>query len=70
MALPGALKVEGRADGPGRYEVEMDKDHDIRADLARSVIEKGWGLLEMHSQELSLEEVFVQLVTEEAGEQT
>lgn len=69
-ALPGALKVEDRSEaGPGRYAVEMDKDHDIRADLARSVIEKGWGLLEMHSQELSLEEVFVQLVTEEAGEQ-
>ncbi|MBA4393173.1 MAG: MFS transporter [Desulfobacca sp.] len=69
-ALPGVLKVEGRADGLGRYEIEMDKDHDIRAVLARSVIEKGWGLLEMHSQELSLEEVFVQLVTEESGEQT
>ncbi len=48
--------------------MEMDKDQDIRADLARSVIEKGWGLLEMRSQELSLEEVFVQLVTEEPGD--
>jgi ABC-2 type transport system ATP-binding protein len=56
-------------DSPGRYVVEMEKDQDIRADLARSVIEKGWGLLEMRSQELSLEEVFVQLVTEEPGDQ-
>ncbi|MFH0786395.1 MAG: ATP-binding cassette domain-containing protein [Pseudomonadota bacterium] len=69
-ALPGVLKAVERADGPGRYEVEMDRDHDIRAALARTVIEKGWGLLEMHGQELSLEEVFVQLVTEEVGEQS
>jgi ABC-2 type transport system ATP-binding protein len=64
------LQVERQADGPGRYELKMDKDEDIRADLARSIVEKGWGLLEMVSQELSLEEVFVQLVTEEAGELT
>ena len=65
---PGVLKAEGPDDGQGRYVVEMDKDQDIRADLARSIIEKGWGLLEMHSQELSLEEVFVQLITEEPGD--
>jgi ABC-2 type transport system ATP-binding protein len=68
--LPGVLQVERQADGPGRYELKMDKDEDIRADLARSIVEKGWGLLEMVSQELSLEEVFVQLVTEEAGDLT
>ena len=65
---PGVLKAEVPDDGQGRYVVEMDKDQDIRADLARSIIEKGWGLLEMHSQELSLEEVFVQLITEEPGD--
>ena len=69
MLQPGVLKAEEKPqDGPGRYQVEMDKDQDIRADLARSVIEKGWGLLEMRGQELSLEEVFVQLVTEEPGD--
>lgn len=67
---PGVLKAEDKSDeSPGKYLVEMDKDQDIRADLARSVIEKGWGLLEMRSQELSLEEVFVQIVTEEPGDQ-
>ncbi len=67
-ARPGILKAERHDDGQGRFVVEMDKDQDIRADLARSIIEQGWGLLEMRSQELSLEEVFVQLVTEETGE--
>ncbi|MGA3085389.1 MAG: ATP-binding cassette domain-containing protein [Thermodesulfobacteriota bacterium] len=66
----GVLNVAKESDdGPWRYVVEMEKDQDIRADLARSVIEERWGLLEMHSQELSLEEVFVQLVTEEPGGQ-
>jgi ABC-2 type transport system ATP-binding protein len=59
----GILNAGKESDGS--YVVEMVKDQDIRADLARSVIEKGWGLLEMRSQELSLEEVFVHLVTEE-----
>ena len=70
MVQPGVLKAEDKSDeSPGKYLVEMDKEQDIRADLARSVIEKGWGLLEMRSQELSLEEVFVQIVTEEPGGQ-
>lgn len=67
---PGITKAEEITENPGRYALEMDKDQDIRADLARMVCDKGWGLLEMHSQELSLEEVFVQLVTEEPGEGT
>jgi ABC-2 type transport system ATP-binding protein len=68
MSQPGVLKAEEKPDdGAGRFLVEMNKDQDIRADLARSIVEKGWGLLEMRSQELSLEEVFVQIVTEEPG---
>lgn len=67
---PGVLKAEEKPDdGAGRFLVEMNKDQDIRADLARSIVEKGWGLMEMRSQELSLEEVFVQIVTEEPGGQ-
>jgi ABC-2 type transport system ATP-binding protein len=66
MSQPGVLNAEEKPDdGAGRFLVEMNKDQDIRADLARSIVEKGWGLLEMRSQELSLEEVFVQIVTEE-----
>jgi ABC-2 type transport system ATP-binding protein len=66
---PGVLKAGIDPAGPGRYEVEMDKEQDIRADLARLIVEKGWGLLKLSSRELSLEEVFVRLVTEEPGGQ-
>ncbi|HMK66464.1 MAG TPA: ATP-binding cassette domain-containing protein [Thermodesulfobacteriota bacterium] len=68
MDFPGVLKVDKSLLGPEKYELEMDKEQDIRADLAKKIVEKGWGLLELRSRELSLEEVFVQLVTEEAGE--
>lgn len=70
LSHPGVLNAETGPGGPGRYVLEMDKDQDIRADLARLIIEKGWNLLELSSQELSLEEIFVQLVTEEPGQET
>ena len=36
MLQPGVLKADEKSDdGPGRYLVEMDKDQDIRADLAQ-----------------------------------
>ncbi|MEW6184913.1 MAG: ABC transporter ATP-binding protein, partial [Thermodesulfobacteriota bacterium] len=49
--------VSEGGDGPDRYLLEMEKERDIRAELARTIVEKGWGLLELKSQELSLEEV-------------
>ncbi|MEW6184652.1 MAG: ATP-binding cassette domain-containing protein, partial [Thermodesulfobacteriota bacterium] len=51
----GAVAEAG--DRPDRYLLEMEKERDIRAELARTIVEKGWGLLELKSQELSLEEV-------------
>ena len=64
-AQAGTLKVEAREEGVGKYTLEMNKDQDVRAQLAKMIVDRNWGLLEMASQELSLEEIFVQLVTEE-----
>jgi len=63
-AINGILRIEPQ-DDEGAYELEMQKELDVRADISRAVVQQGWDLLEMRSQELSLEEVFVQLVTEE-----
>ena len=41
------------------------KERDMRADVARAIVQQGWQLLELRAVRLSLEEVFVQLVTEE-----
>jgi ABC-2 type transport system ATP-binding protein len=62
-----------RRDGVVGYEVEAERDHDIRRDLARAVVMKEWGLLELRPMRLSLEEVFLSLTTEDmstiAGEE-
>jgi ABC-2 type transport system ATP-binding protein len=68
-AINGILRIEPK-DDEGAYELEMQKELDVRADISRAVVQQGWDLLEMRGQELSLEEIFVQLVTEEpSGEE-
>jgi ABC-2 type transport system ATP-binding protein len=64
-ALPGVSAVE-RADD-GVLEVTSDADHDVRTSLAALAVGRGWGLLEMRVLSLSLEEVFLQLTTDEAA---
>jgi len=64
---PGVLQVVMK-DGAGalrRYLVETDKDRDLRQELARVVCTSGWGLLELRPVDMSLEDIFIRLVTEE-----
>jgi len=50
------------------FEVETQKDHFVRGDLARAIVEAGWDLNEMRSAAVSLEEIFLQLTgTQEAA---
>jgi len=48
--------------------VEAGHGVELRPQLARVVVERGWQLLELKSQEFTLEEVFINLVTEETTE--
>lgn len=67
-AVPGiaAASAEARsADHAGRYVVEMEQGKDVRNAIAQSIMAAGWSLLEMHTLRLSLEDVFIGLVTEE-----
>jgi len=66
---PGVLQVVMK-DGAGalrRYLVETDKDRDLRQELARVVCTSGWGLLELRPVDMSLEDIFIRLVTEETA---
>lgn len=69
--LPGVVKVieTERHDGAVGYEVETVRGHDLRRELARAVVTQGWGLLELRPTGLSLEQIFLQLTTEEAPEE-
>jgi len=53
--------------GEGAFIVESEVGRDIREALSSVVVEQGWGLLSMYAMTLSLEDVFLQLTTQEAG---
>ena len=65
--IPGITRIEvaDRRDGIVGYEVVSDSGHDVRRDIARLVVDSGWGLLELRPMRLSLEDVFLSLTTEE-----
>ena len=68
QGLPGVKRVveADRQGGIVGYEVESEREHDIRRELARAVVTSGWGLLELRPMRMSLEEIFLSLTTEEA----
>jgi ABC-2 type transport system ATP-binding protein len=63
----GVSKVVARPVGDGRltFEVESLPNHNVRADVARAVVQSGWDLLELKSLAYSLEEVFLELTASE-----
>ncbi len=68
--LPGARGVtdEDAGDGVFRFTLEADPDKDIREVAASTVVKQGWGLREMSSVEMSLEDVYIHLTTAESGD--
>jgi gliding motility-associated transport system ATP-binding protein len=65
--IPGVSRVApaGAHGSAGGYEVESARGEDVRRTLARTVVERGWGLLELRPMRMSLEEIFLHLTTEE-----
>jgi ABC-2 type transport system ATP-binding protein len=69
--VTGVNWVEPRDSRDGRVtlEVHSEKDKDVRAELARAVVESGWNLYELTTSGLSLEEIFLKLTTKDASEE-
>ncbi|MGH9783307.1 MAG: hypothetical protein ACRD88_03905, partial [Terriglobia bacterium] len=44
------------------------KGFDARRELARAIVESGWGLLELRPVGLSLEDIFLKLTTTDSAE--
>ena len=65
----GVISVDQAVETAGGqvYQVSCTRGRDRRAELARVVVEHGWGLLELHNIEMSLEDIFLELTTEEKG---
>ena len=65
--VTGVSQVFPSPTGNGRvaFSVQTEKGQDARKELARAVVESGWGLLEMRPVGLSLEDIFLKLTTTE-----
>jgi ABC-2 type transport system ATP-binding protein len=71
QAVPGVLgvTVAETHNGVVAYEISSERGHDIRRNLARTVVSHDWGLLELRPSRMSLEEIFLSLTTEERVEE-
>ena len=67
-AIPNVRRVsiEDRHESYTGYEVESEPNRDIRTEIARTVVQHGMGLLELRPTRFTLEEIFLQLTTEDA----
>lgn len=65
LDLPDVVGV--RSVGDGSYHVDTAVGTDVRAEIAEFAVSRGWGLLELRPVEMTLEDVFRQLTTEEEG---
>jgi ABC-2 type transport system ATP-binding protein len=64
--LGGILSVRGsEQDGTWSGRVETAGGDELRESIARTVVNNDWGLMELTPLKLSLEEIFLELTTEE-----
>jgi ABC-2 type transport system ATP-binding protein len=68
--VSGVNMVEPKdaADSRTTFEVQAAKDRDVRAELARAVVESRWNLLELKTSGMSLEDIFLKLTTKDVSE--
>jgi len=68
--VPGASRVQVeavRADGHLTATIEAAQGNDIRSQIAAKIVEKGWPLYELRGVSLSLEDIFLELTTDDAA---
>lgn len=69
--VPGASSVQveaAHADGHMVVTVEASLGKDIRSAIAAKIVERGWPLFELRGMSLSLEEIFLELTTQDAAQ--
>ena len=68
--IPGASRVQldaARADGRLIATVEAAPGQDLRSQVAAKIVEKGWPLYELRGVSMSLEDIFLELTTDDAA---
>jgi gliding motility-associated transport system ATP-binding protein len=68
-SVPGVVAIHSRSaeEGLAVLDVEAAAGQDVRAALARAVVQKGFGLLALSQVGMSLEEIFLHLTTTDAA---
>jgi len=67
--LSGVKNVESTGEGKSLiYKIEFDRNSDAGKSIAACVVNNGWGLLELKYVGKSLEDIFLQLTTDEGDE--
>ena len=64
----GVIAVDHKRTGPDElsfYQVELEEGLQVINNLARTIYEHDWKLQEIRPIDMSLEEIFIQLVTDE-----
>lgn len=67
--IPGASRVQvepARTDGHIYATVETGQGKDIRSEIAAKIVGSGWPLYELRGVNLSLEDIFLELTTDDA----
>ena len=65
--IPDIIAIEQstiNAEDTLSFHIQYDSTSDIRAKVSKTVVDHGWHLLELHSDEMSLEELFLSLTAE------
>jgi len=68
--IPGSSHVQldpPRADGHVLVTLEASPGHDLRSQVAAKVVEQGWSLFELRGVSMSLEDIFLELTTDDAA---
>lgn len=61
------VEVRGEESGRSTFEVHAARDKDVRSEVARAIVESGWRLLELKHSGMSLEDIFLKLITHDAA---
>ena len=68
--LSGITAIDRKDPGSeknGFYEIEAEENSDVINEIAKSIYENNWKLKEIRPVDMTLEEIFIKVVTEEEG---
>jgi len=66
--IKGISRGEAQLDDSHGFIVEIEEENNVRKTLHPVIVNKGWDLVEMRSLHMSLEDVFIKLITKEEAQ--